>query len=417
MHHLVVGAGPAGVTACETLRQLDPSAHITLLCGESGEPYGRMAIPYYLVGNIDEAGTRLRKRPGYWESLRISLRHDRVAALAPDDDRVTLESGETLDFDRLLIATGAHPVSPAISGIDLPGVVHCWTLEDARAIAERAAEGSDVVLMGAGFIGCIILESLVKRGVKLTVIEQGPRMVPRMLDAVAGGMLQAHCESQGVRVLTGTRAEAITEAEGRLTVATSQGEIAADLVIVATGVRSNTGFLDCSGVECDQGVLVDEQLQSSRAGVFAAGDVAQGPDLLSGSRQVHAIQPTAVEHGRIAAHNMVGQGARYPGSLNMNILDTLGLVSVSFGNWEGGDAHHALVLDNRDAGRYLKLVFDEQDRLRGAIAVGHTEKVGVLRGLIQSRRPLHGWRERLQRDPTRLAEAFVAMPLAQAVKA
>lgn len=407
MHHLVVGAGPAGVTACETLRRLDPAAQITLLCGEPGEPYGRMAIPYYLVGNIDESGTQLRKQSGYWDSLGVSLRHDRLASLAPDHDRVTLESGETLDFDRLLIATGAHPVSPPIPGVDLPGVVHCWTLEDARAIAERAAEGSDVVLMGAGFIGCIILESLVKRGVKLTVIEQGPRMVPRMLDEVAGGMLQAHCESQGVRVLAGTRAESIAESGGRLAVATSQGEISADLVIVATGVRSNTGFLEGSGVDCDQGVLVDEQLQSSRAGVFAAGDVAQGPDLLGGGRQVHAIQPTAVEHGRIAAHNMAGQGARYPGSLNMNILDTLGLVSVSFGNWEGGDAHQALVLDNRDAGRYLKLVFDDQDRLRGAIAVGHTEKVGVLRGLIQSRRPLRDWRERLQRDPTRLAEAYL----------
>lgn len=408
MHHLVVGAGPAGVTACETLRRIDPQAEITLLCGEPGEPYGRMAIPYYLVGNIDEAGTRLRKGEGYWQALGISLRHARVSALAPDGDRVTLEGGDTLDFDRLLIATGAHPVSPPIPGIDLPGVVHCWTLEDARAIAERAAEGSEVVLMGAGFIGCIILESLVRRGVKLTVIEQGPRMVPRMLDEVAGGMLQAHCESQGVRVLTATRAESIAEAAGRLSVTTSQGDITADLVIVATGVRSNTGFLEGSGVACDQGVLVDEHLASSRAGVFAAGDVAQGPDLLGGDRQVHAIQPTAVEHGRIAALNMAVQAARYPGSLNMNVLDTLGLISVSFGNWAGGDDHQTLVLDNRDQQRYLKLVFDEQDRLRGAIAVGHTEKVGVLRGLIQSRRPLAGWRERLQRDPTRLAEAYVA---------
>ncbi len=407
MHFLVAGGGPAGVTACETLRRLDPAAEITLLCGEPGEPYGRMAIPYYLIGNIDAEGTRLRKRHGYWEGLGIPLRHDRIASLVPDRDQVILEGGERLDFDRLLIATGAHPVSPPIPGIDLPGVVHCWTLEDAHAIAERADEGSKVVLMGAGFIGCIILESLVKRGVRLSVIEQGPRMVPRMLDEVAGGMLQAHCESQGVRVLTGTRAESIAESGGRLAVATSQGEIPADLVIVATGVRSNTGFLDGSGVDCDQGVLVDEHLESSRAGVFAAGDVAQGPDLLGGNRQVHAIQPTAVEHGRIAALNMAGQGARYPGSLNMNILDTLGLVSVSFGNWEGGGEHQTLSLDSRDAGRYLKLVFDDQDRLRGAIAVGHTEKVGILRGLIQSRRPLRGWRERLQRDPTRIAEAYV----------
>ena len=411
MHHLLVGAGPAGVTAGETLRRLDPDAQITLLCGEPGDPYARMAIPYMLVGHIGEQGTRLRKAETHWEALGIDVRHGRVHHVAADSDEVVLEDGARIAFDRLLLATGAHPVRPPVTGMDLPGVVSCWTLEDARAIVAGTAPGSQVVLMGAGFIGCIILEALVERGVDLTVVEQGPRMVPRMLDETAGRMLQAHCEARGVRVLVATRVESVSGSQGRLSVHTAAGEaLSADLVITATGVRSNIGFLEGSGIDCEQGVLVDEFLHSSRAHVFAAGDVAQGPDLLGQGRQVHAIQPTAVEHGRIAAHNMVRAGSvRYQGSLNMNVLDTLGLISVSFGEWgEGGDCS-ALQLENPEAGRYLKLVFDAQDRLRGAIAVGHTEKVGVLRGLIQSRRSLKVWRDRLEQNPTQLSEVYLGV--------
>ncbi len=408
MHHLIAGAGPAGVTAAETLRRLDPAADITLLCGEEGEPYGRMAIPYLLTGKIDEDGTALRKEVGHWGRLGINLRHDRLVRVEPDADIAELASGDRLPFDRLLIATGARPARPPIPGMDLPGVVSCWTLDDARAIAGRAAPGADVVLLGAGFIGCIILESLVRRGVRLTVLEQGPRMVPRMLDPTAGARLQAHVAGQGVRVRTDTRVVSVQEQDGRLTVHTEQGEaLPADLVITATGVRSNTDFLDGAGVATEQGVLVDAHLQSSRPGVYAAGDVAQGPDLLSGARQVHAIQPTAVEHGRTAAVNMARPGsARYPGSLNMNVLDTLGLVSTSFGDWQDGDGRHSLVLDEDDA-RYLRLTFDDADRLVGVIALGHTAGVGVLRGLIQSRRPLRGWRQRLERSPLAWSEAWL----------
>ncbi len=408
MDYLIAGAGPAGVTAAERLRHHDPAARITLLCGEPGEPYARMAIPYLLEGQIDEPGTRLRKSEHLWESLDIQLRHERLTELAADEDVVRLDSGASLRFDRLLIATGAMPVRPPIPGMDLPGVVSCWTLADARAIAQRAPEGARVVLMGAGFIGCIILESLVRRGVRLTVVEQGPRMVPRMLDETAGAMLQSHVEARGVDVRVGTRVESVSEADGGLAVRLAGGDtLAADLVITATGVRSNIGFLAGSGVETDQGVLVDEYLQSSRAGVFAAGDVAQGPDRLGGPRQVHAIQPTAVEHGRIAAANMArGGGVRYPGSLNMNVLETLGLISVSFGEWRAAEGRDAQVLE-KTGDRYLRLTFDAEDRLVGAIAVGHTEKIGVLRGLIQSRRPLGAWRARLARHPLQWPEAYL----------
>lgn len=408
MRHLIIGAGPAGVVAAESLRRLDPDSDIALIGDESEPPYSRMAIPYLLSDQIGEAGTYLRKSTGYFEEQKIEVVQDRVAAISTQDRSVTLASGDSRAYDRLLIATGSSPASPPIDGIGLPGVHPCWTLEDARAIAARAAPGAKVVLMGAGFIGCIILQALASRGVELTVVELENRMVPRMMNQASGGLIKTWCEGRGVRVLTSTRVEGISGGQP-LEVSLSGGEtLAADLVISATGVRPNTEFVSDSGVEVDHGILVNEHLQTACDGVFAAGDVAQGRDFSTGEYSVQAIQPTAVEHGKAAASNMVdGKEVVHRGCLNMNILDTMGLVSTSFGAWEGVDGGQSAELSDPDRYRYLDLQFDG-DVLVGANALGLTQHVGVIRGMIQTQLRLGRWKDRLLENPLQLMEAYVA---------
>ena len=408
MHHIVIGAGPAGVTACETLRHLDPACRISLIGGEPEPPYSRMAIPYLLVESINEQGTYLRKTANYFIEQQIEVRQEVVTSVNPQDNTITLAQGYTQVYDRLLIATGASPIKLPIPGIDLPAVHNCWTLADARAIADRATPGASVVLVGAGFIGCIILEALVKRGVQLTVVEREDRMVPRMLDEVAGGLLKRWCENKGITVLTNSGVASIEQDKKRLAVQLDTGDtLPADLVITATGVRSNVDFLAGSGIEIEQGILVNPYLETNQQGIFAAGDVAQGRDYSTGGYAVQAIQPTAVEHGRIAAANMVNQESMlHPGSLNMNVLDTLGLISASFGQWMGVEGGEHVVLIDEDRYRYLNLQFDG-DYLTGASSLGHTQHIGVLRGLIRSRVPLGVWKARLMNDPTRLMEAYL----------
>ena len=408
MHHIVIGPGPAGVTACETLRQMDPSCRISLIGDESEPPYSRMAIPYLLVDKIDEQGTYLRKTDNYYHNKRIDILQESVTSVNPKQKSITLAGGDTLNYDRLLIATGASPIQLPIPGIDLTGIHPCWCLDDARAIAARATAGASVVLIGAGFIGCIIMEALVERGVRLTVVEREDRMVARMLDNVAGGLLKRWCESKGITVLTNSSVAGIEQSKTGLIIQLEKGDsLSADLVISATGVKSNVDFLAGSGIEIDQGILVDEYLETNQQGIFAAGDVAQGRDYSTGGYAVQAVQPTAVEHGRIAAANMVNQNSvHHAGSLNMNVLDTLGLISTSFGQWMGiEDGDHAILLDE-DRYRYLNLQFDG-DYLTGASSLGHTEHIGVLRGLIRSRVPLGVWKKRLIKDPTRLMEAYL----------
>lgn len=408
MQHVIIGAGPAGVIAAETLRKSDPDAAISIIGDEPEAPYSRMALPYYLTKRIKEDGTWLRKGRTHYKKHRIELINDRVDAVDTGARTLSLASGDNVSFDKLLIATGSHPVRPPIPGMDLPGVHSCWTLEDGRNIAKKARKGSNVVLMGAGFIGCIILEALASRGVNLTVIEMEDRMVPRMMNHVSGGLIKQWCESRGVTVLTSTRVESIAKSgAGKLKVALDNGDVLdASLVIAATGVKSNIAFLENSGISTDFGVLVNDRLQSSHPDVYAAGDVCQGRDFSTGEYSVQAIQPTAADHGRIAALNMAGRDSRHQGSVNMNVLDTLGLVSTSYGLWMGVDGGESVELTDPDRYRYLCLQF-EDDIMVGAQALGLTQHVGVLRGMIQTRLKLGKWKDHLLNDPTRIMEAYL----------
>jgi len=415
MQHVILGAGPAGVIAAETIRKHASNDTIVIVGDEPEAPYSRMAIPYLLMGNIAEEGTHLRHTAGHFERLRIDLRRGRATAIDTVARTVALDDGSTLPFDRLLIATGSSPASPPIAGMDSPGVHTCWTLQDARSIMQLAKPGARVLQMGAGFIGCIILEALAARGVELSVVEMGDRMVPRMMGPTAGGMIKDWCEAKGVRVFTGTRVEAIA-AGTPLKVSLSGGQtVDADLVISATGVRPNIGFLEHSKITCLVGVLTDEHMQTTVPGVYAAGDCAEAFDKISGKTIVSAIQPNAADQALVAALNMVGRKGELRGVTQINVLDTLGLVSASFGDWQGVPGGQHVELTDRAAGRHLSLQFDG-DRVVGCNSIGWTDHVGVMRGLVEGQVHLGEWKDKLLHDPTLLMEAYLATAQGQAVR-
>ena len=409
MKHIILGNGPAGVVAAETLRRVAPADEILLVGNEDEPPYSRMAIPYLLEGNIDETGTYLRKTADHFASLRITQRRGRVVAVNTEKQTILFEDGQFEGYDRLLIATGSHPVRPPIPGIDLPEAQTCWTLADARNIAQLAQPGSRVLQLGAGFIGCIIMEALVKRGVQLTVVEMGDRMVPRMMTPEAGGMIKRWVEKQGVNVVTKAGVDRIEKGQNSpLTVTLTTGDqLECDLLIVAAGVAPNVAFLEGTAVHVAKGILVDATMQTSVPGIYAAGDVAEAPDLFSGRHLVSAIQPNAVDQARIAALNMAGQPTEMKGVLAINVLDSMGMISSSFGEWQGVEGGDGVERADEANGRYISLQF-QGEVLVGATSVGLTEHVGALRGLIQGKTKLGAWKPKLLETPTRFVEAYIA---------
>ena len=412
MNYVIIGAGPAGVTAAETIRSVDKTGKITIVGGEPEPPYSRMAIPYLLHGDIAEKGTYLRQQDTHYADLKIDYKMAKVAGIDAPNKKVVTSDIEQIPYDKLLLATGATPIIPRIEGANLPGVSTCWTLADARVIASQVEKGANVVLCGAGFIGCIVLEALHQVGCNLTVIELAPRMVARMMDETAGGMLGRWSTQQGVRVLTNTKVDKIWPGSGvgasKLSVGLSTGEfVPAQLVVMAVGVRSNTAFLTNSGVKTNVGVTVNQFLETSVPDIYAAGDCCEGIDLSTGKPDMLAIQPVAVEHGRIAGLNMAGVKSPHRGSLNMNVLDTMGLISSSFGLWQGAPGGDTSKMIDEKNFKYLKLEF-LGNKMVGAQCVGMTDHVGMLRGLIQTGFDLGIWKDRLMKSPERLREAYIA---------
>ena len=459
MRHIILGAGPAGVIAAETLRKIAPYDSVSIVGDEPEPPYSRMAIPYLLAGGVGESGTHLRHGANHYGNLGIAVQRGRATAIDAKAKTVTLDNGAVLGFDTLLVATGSSPGKPPIRGIDDPHVQTCWTMADARAIMKLAKPGARVVQMGAGFIGCIIMEALAARGVKLSVVEMGDRMVPRMMGPTAGSMIKEWCEKKGVRVFTGAKVDSIessatahahahsraaaptspsligrlaaaiglgpkpaagsgngrahTHSDVALRVKLSSGQtLDADLVINATGVRPNIGWLNGSGVKCATGVLTDERMRSNIAGIYAAGDCAEAFDVATGTTVISAIQPNAADQAYVAAMNMAGRDTTLKCVTQINVLDTLGLVSTSFGQWQGVPGGQQVELTDRAAGRHLSLQFFG-DRMVGCNSIGWMEHVGVMRGLVEGQVRLGEWKDKLVHDPTLLMEAYLARAQAQ----
>jgi NAD(P)H-nitrite reductase large subunit len=409
MRHVIVGNGPAGVIAAETIRQNAPQDDILLIGREPEPPYSRMAIPSLLLGTSREAGIHLRKDPEHFARLAIDQRRAGVDYIDSRARRLKLHDGGYLAFDRLLIATGSSPVRPYIPGIGSDGVHTCWTLDDARKIIELAQPKARVILIGAGFIGCVVMEALAARRVQLTVVEKRDRMVPNMMGPGAGGMIKHWCEKKGIKVHTSTRVTAIEARAGiGLTARLSSGEqLRADLIVCTTGVQPNVDFLRGSGIKFLQGVLVDASMRTNVPGIYAAGDCAEVFDAEAGRGVISGVQPNAADQGYCAALNMTGKHAFQRGVRQINMLDTMGLISSSFGQWRGvSGGQWVEFCDNRQF-RYLRLEFSN-DVLVGSNAIGLSEHATVLQDLIRFRIALGEWKDKLLQDPTRLKEAYSA---------
>lgn len=409
--HVILGNGPAGVIAAETIRKNAPADDIMIIGDEPDPPYSRMAIPSLLAGQVNEAGLALRRDRAHFDSLRIEQRFGRAVHLSTRTRTVKMEDGSVLHFDKLLIATGAAPRVPIVPGIEFPGVHACWTLEDARSIMQLAKPGARVLLIGAGFIGCIVMEALVARGVTLTVVEKRDRMLANMVSKGAGDMIKRWCERKGVRIATSTRVVGIgcsslqDIGSSRIARLSNGEQVEVDLVVHSAGTTPNVSFLKGSGIRCLQGVVVDSAMQTNVPGIYAAGDCAERFDSATGRSMIPGVQPNAADQAYCAALNMCDKHAFQRGVRQIDVFDTMGLISSAFGQWQGlRGGQWVEVADERNF-KYLRLEFS-RDVLIGCNTVGVTEYASVLRALIQHQVRLGAWKDRLLQDPTLLKQAY-----------
>jgi NAD(P)H-nitrite reductase large subunit len=414
--HVIVGGGTAGLNAIRTIREEgDRASEITLVSAE--RPYSRMVLPYYLGNQIAESHV-FTATPASLAAWGVKAHLGRRAArLDSGAGTVALDDGTVVEYDDCLVATGSRAVKPPLPGADGPGV-HCfWTLDEARQVIAGVTPGSRVAMVGAGFIAFTILNALLARGARLTILEIAPRILPRMVDAACADIVARWLGRHGVTLRPGVTVTRIEQAGGKRRVHLQKGDpVTADLVIMATGIRSNLEWLEGSGVEVSRepggGILVDDHLRSNVRNVYAAGDVARGRNLVTGAPEVHAIEPTAQEHGRVVGANMAGRDVAYRGSLVMNIVEVCHLDVASFGQWEDGRAEVVTAV-RPERSQYRKLLFDG-GRLTGAIICGPAEDiwttndVGMLKGLVYTGVDLSAWTGHLAANPFDVKPAYLA---------
>ncbi|MBI4627605.1 MAG: FAD-dependent oxidoreductase [Candidatus Rokubacteria bacterium] len=408
-HHVIVGAGTAGLSAVEAIRRASPDDAVTILSAEPDPPYSPTVLPHLLAGRIDEGRIALRPE-SFFVRGRCRLRLGAaVGGLDADRRRVRLADGAALGYDTLLLASGSEPLRPALDNPNAVEVLAFTRLADLRALRARLADGCRVAVLGAGLIGMELAEALVHlgRGVRVTVIEQERQVLPRSFDGRLAREIAALFESRGVALQLGRRAVALERAgagAGAALTLSDGGAVGADLVVACVGVRPRAGFLAGAGLATARGVLVDRRMATSLPGVFAAGDVAEGP-AADGTPGLNPVLPTAAGQGRVAGANMAGRSAEHEGWLPANVFNFFGRVAMSVGATEAGPG----VTDfARAEGAARGRLLFAGARLVGASFVGVAADPGALGWLIREGVPARDHAELLLARPVEAARWLAA---------
>ena len=375
---VVVGAGIAGVSAAEAIRNSSPEAVITLVAGEAPPPYYRLNLTRYLAGEITTEALPIHPLAWYRDNRIDLVAGARADLLDLAARRVAVADHAHVPFDRLVLAMGAHPFLPPIQGADRDGVITLRTSEDAERILAWALRGDPAVVIGGGVLGLETAGALARRGADVTVLEGHDWLMPRQLDREAGGRLGRHVAGMGIRlernaktreITGGSRVEGVALADGRT--------IPARVVIMATGVRPNTHLARRAGIDVNQGVLINNHMMTSAEGVLAAGDVAEHNGVLYGTWAASQYQ------GAIAGMNASGLTALYGGQPRSNTLKVLGLDLMSIGTFEPVDGSY-VVIDESSEDRYCRFVLHD-GRLVGAILLGDASRGAAVKTAIETR--------------------------------
>ncbi len=399
--YLVVGAGVAAIAAATSIRSADPHGELTLLTDDQNGYYSRPGLAYYLTAEVTRGLLFPLKDPD-WQRLAARRVLGRAARLDPAGHRVYLDDGAVLPYDRLLLATGATAVRPALAGIEFPEVVKLDSLEDADRMIALAKRARSVVVIGGGITALEIVEGLRPHCRQVHYLLRGERYWSNVLDEVESRMVLGRLAHDGIRIHTRTEAAAIQGAGGHVTgVLTAEGEkIPCDMVAVAIGVSPRTELARFARLAVDRGVLVDEGLAAlSEAGgpapdIFAAGDVAQVYDPRLGKAILDTLWNTARDQGTVAGHNMAGGNLRYVRSVALNVTRLAGITTTIIGSVGSGKDADLLGIARGDSEAWRGLgdaavaeYHHEVNRLR--LLVGPATIVGaVLMGDQALSRPL-----------------------------
>lgn len=381
MRYVIIGNSAAAVGAVESIRKYDTRNPILMISDEPYHTYSRPLISYYLAGSKEEAGMLYRPKNFYQVNGVETLFGTKALTVDTARKEVYLDNGEKVSFDRLLVATGGKPFIPPIEGAAGEKIYSFIKLDDAKKLKEIAQPGKKAVVVGGGLIGLKVAEGLLKRGVKVSVVDLAPQVLSSILDSAGAQVVQKHLEKQGMQFHLGTTAKTIQSFGPRKIVGLASGmELTADFMVLAVGVVSNIEIVEGTDIKVNRGIITDDHMRTSVADIYAAGDVAENYDVLLQQQRVIPILPNAYEQGQVAGANMAGREAVYPGGFAKNAVSFFGLSLVTAGLVKATEDSEEYVAQPGE-NQYLKIVIRD-GRLVGFIRINAVDRAGILTGLM-----------------------------------
>ncbi len=399
---VIIGNSAAGLSAAKTIRKYDQKSEITIISKEEGLAYSRVLLPYVLREKVDYNNIFIKDK-AYYEENAITYIEDEVVALDTLEKLITVNKGQAIRYDKLLIATGSHAVTPPIEGLNGSGIYHMWTKNDLDDLLPLFNQKKSVAIIGSGFVSLQAAWAAKCRGLEVSIIEIADRVMPNVLDKKGSEVMANHIVDSGLSLYTSMITEKVERQEDssfKLHLKNRQ-PLVVDFVIVGAGVKSNISFIQNSNIVYDRAILVNEKMETNIKDVYAAGDVAAGPTVFGDKHMTHALWPTAVEMGEIAGANMIGKQRRYQGSLNMNVTQMYGVTVASMGIFDDEqiDGSYEFPMDQYKG--YIKLCY-KNSLIVGACIIGESESVKLLGKL----RPIIKKGLRIDCDPEKI-ESYI----------
>ena len=382
---VIVGAGPVGVRVAQELARRDPARPIVLYGAERSEPYNRVRLTAFLAGELGwDALTRDVQLP---ESTSLEKRYGcAVVAIARKTRAVIDARGRAQPFRQLVLATGSRPYVPGIPGISRPNVFTFRDFDDAQRLFARSVRSRRTVVLGGGLLGLEAARAMRRYRTEVVVIEQELRLMPRELDEEGAARLREHVERLGIEVITGDGVRRAVGAERVSAVQLRSGRfVECDTLIVATGIRPNIDIALRAGLAVGRGVRVDDRMRTSDPGILAVGECAEHRGI------VYGLLAPGLEQAAVAASQIAGLEASYPGSVSATRLKVLDLPVFAIGRVREGDKLDlARMRVHRGARAYGKIV-TERGRLIGAVVVGELGELGRLQEAVTRARRVMPW--------------------------
>jgi NAD(P)H-nitrite reductase large subunit len=404
--YVIVGASAAGVAAVESIRKVDQAGTIIVITEEACAHYSRPMISDLVSGKADIQKMKC-KADGFWEESNAEARIGKKAvSLNLTEKTVNLVDGEKVFYEKLLIATGGKPFVPKMEGQEKDGVFTFTNISDAQRLASKidALNAKSAVVIGAGLIGISVTEALVKRGIKVTVVELQDKILSLLLDPKASDIVEVVIRKAGVNFATGQSVQKIIGKPGNNGVVggvilTKGDQVPCDLVIVAIGVIPRTELVAGTSVKLNRGIVVDNFMQTSVPDVYASGDVAEAYDFILNQNRLLPLWPLAVLEGRVAGYNMAGAKTSYEGGTNMSSLKYFGIpiVSIGLANPKDDPTLEVLVKQDIENNVYKKLVL-KNNVIIGITLVNCIDRAGILFNLMKSQVNVKKFKQDLLRD-------------------